>query len=103
MQFLLTDIKMGPSRNGASLMCTLHADGRPVCKMDDRGDGGSPTFQVIDKNAFELITNELEKLPPVHSADYPELPFQIDMGLFIDMLLEAQEAGKPFTMLSQIN
>lgn len=103
MKFNLTNIKMGPSRNGASLHCTLNANGRPVCHMRDAGDGGMPMFDVIDQATYRLITSEIEKLPPVTTAEYPDLPFQIDLGIFIDMLHESQESGTPFTMLSQIN
>lgn len=86
---------MAPSRNGYSFTGTLLINNFPVCIAEDRGDGGSWSFRVLNQRLFNEWEKELEALPMVSPFGI-EIP--VDKEIFIDLLHYALENKKPFTL-----
>lgn len=99
MKFKLISIKTSESRNGYSMKCTLLINNFPVCKMDDRGDGSEPMFEVINKPLFQQWEKALESCPPVYVPQY-EMDLTLDKGMFIDLLHYAMVNNKKFNLLA---
>jgi len=98
-KFDLMSIKTSESRNGYSMSCVLLINAYPVCKMNDRGDGSEPSFEIINKTLFQEWETSLSLLPPVFIPEY-QMELSLDKGMFIDLLHAALVNKTKFKVLA---
>lgn len=98
-KYNLKNILTAESRNGFSMSSTLTINDKPVCRMNDIGDGSLPSFEIYDQQLFNELNHDIANLPAMFIIQYG-CELKIDMGMFIDILHYALATKTEFKLLA---